>query len=114
MSTLGTYKRKFVFSCAGIISAHTVHQFSEEFIRLAGMTPARPGRIDQYPYNGGGGVGYTAFFPLMESFLIIDVYTDLNESEITLSTCRPDRINLNALKNYLSCQVGDVKEVGTL
>ena len=111
---LGTHKRKFVFSCAGTISVHAVQSFSAEFIRMAGMTPARPGRIDHYPYNGGGGKGFTGFFPLMESFMVIDVYTDLNETEITLSTCKPERLNLDALKTYLTCQLGEVREVGMI
>ena len=112
--TLGTHKRKFVFSCGGVLSPHAVSSFCEKFIRIAGMNPARPGRIDHYPYNGGGGEGFTGFFPLMESFLIIDCYTDLNETEITLSTCKPERLNLDALKNYLTCQLGEVREVGTI
>lgn len=78
------------------------------------MNPARPGRIDHYPYNGGGGEGYTAFYPLMESYLIVDVYTDLHEIEILLSTCCPERLNLDALCNYLTCQLGEVRGVKTI
>jgi hypothetical protein len=111
---LGIRKQKFLFSCAGILSSSNVNTFAKEFIRMAGMTPARPGRTDHYPYNGGGGEGYTFFQPLMESYLVVDVYSDLNETEVLLSTCRPERINLDTLKNFLSCQIGDVKGVGTL
>ena len=112
--TLGTHKRKFLFSVAGALSPHFVQHFADEFIKMAGMTPARKGRVDFYPYRGGGGKGFTAWFPLMESYLCIDVYDDLEETEILLSTCRPDRINLDALRNYLECRVGQVKEIGTL
>ena len=114
MTALGTHKKKYIFSCAGIVEERHVIQVAERIIYLAGMTPARPGRVDPYPYRGGGGEGYTAFFPLMESFLIMDVYTDIGETEILLSTCKPERVNLEALRNYLSCQIGEVKEVGVL
>jgi hypothetical protein len=113
-TVLGSHKRKFLFSCAGVLSASDVDDFAKLFIKIAGMTPARPGRIDSYPYKGGGGEGFTGYFPLMESYLVVDVYIDLNETEVLLSTCKPDRINLNALVNCLSCRVGQVKEVGTL
>ena len=114
MTALGTHKRKFMFSCSGVLSVHGVTRFAETFIKMAGMNPARPGRIDHYPYNGGGGEGFTGFYPLIESYLVIDVYTDLNETEILLSTCKPDRVNLDALRNYLTCQLGEVREVGTI
>jgi S-adenosylmethionine/arginine decarboxylase-like enzyme len=96
------------------LSATSVNEFAGEFIKLAGMTSARAGRIDKYPYNNGGGEGFTGFFPLVESYLMIDVYTDINETEILLSTCKPERINVDTLRNYLVCQVGPIKEIGTL
>ena len=112
--TLGSTKRKFVFSCEGIISTHLAHLFAESFIELAGMTSARKGRIDHYPYKGGGGEGYTGFFPLMESFLILDVYIDLNHTEILLSTCKPDRFPLEAIINFLNKKVGSTRLIGAL
>ena len=89
-------------------------EIAKDLIQLAGMTIARQGRVDKYPYEGKGGEGYTLYQPLCESYLVVDVYTDLEETEILLSTCRPDRINLDALRNYLECRVGQVKEIGTL
>lgn len=108
------HKQKFVFLCAGVLSESSAEDFAKGFIEIAGMTPARSGRIDRYPYRGGGGIGYTAFFPLMESYLIIDVYDDLNETEILLSTCKPERINLYALQTNLRCRIGLVKTTATL
>lgn len=112
--TLGTFKRKFVFSCNGTLRENMAEDFAKEFISRAGMHPARKGRIDRYPYKDSGGVGWTGFFPLTESFLIIDVYDDLQEVELTLSTCKPERIDLDILTNFLRCQIGQVKEIGTL
>lgn len=114
MESLGTKKRKYIFTCLGVLPPQRLHNFALEFIKLAGMTPARPGRVDHYPYNGGGGQGYTGFFPLMESYLVVDAYTDMAETEILLSTCVPERINLSRLINFLECQVGDLKKPPTV
>ena len=89
-------------------------EIAKEVIRLAGMTIARQGRVDNYPFEGKGGEGYTLYQPLCESYLVIDVYTDIGETELMLSTCRPDRINLDILRDYLERYVGQVKEIGTL
>lgn len=111
--TLGTYKRKFIFSCCGILPENMAEDFAKEFIQRAGMTPARRGRIDRYPYRGGGGNGWTGFFPLKESYMVIDVYEDLNETEILLSSCKPERIVLNILTAFIKVHIGQVKEVAT-
>lgn len=111
--TLGTYKRKFIFSVCGILPENMAEDFAKEFISRAGMTPARKGRFDKYPYNGKGGEGFTFYQPLCESYAVIDVYTNLNETEILLSTCKPERINLDVLSMFIRCQIGHVKEVTT-
>lgn len=109
-TVLGTHKRKFVFSVMGTLPENMAEDFAKEFIKRAGMNPARRGRIDRYPYRGGGGVGWTGYFPLMQSWMMIDVYDEINETEITLSTCCPDRVNLDVLENYIKCQLGPLKE----
>ena len=120
--TLGTHKEKYLFQSQGVISPRQGRLLASSIISLAGMTPARRGRIDGYPYepslwkrlwnalrrrmSGGGGVGWTGFFPLMESYLNIDVYTDISEVEILLSTCKPERIHLDKIVNHLECHIG--------
>lgn len=79
-----------------------------------GMTPARTGRIDEYPYRKGGGCGYTAFFPLMESYLIMDAYSDLNETEVLISTCVPDRLHPDDVTYLLSKLIGPTVYRGSL
>jgi S-adenosylmethionine/arginine decarboxylase-like enzyme len=113
-SVLGSHKQKIVFSCRGILPVTKARRFAKHFIRLAGMTPARKGRIDSYPFNHGGGFGFTGFFPLIESYLMIDVYTDLNETEILLSTCKPEKLDLPKLRRYLSKQIGPIFKEGCL
>ena len=103
---LGSQKEKFLFTCQGVISPGQMREVALKVIRFAGMTPAREHPIDFYPYEGGGGEGYTLFQPLMESYLIADVYTDLNETEVLISTCKPDRLHLEALISFLSKEIG--------
>jgi hypothetical protein len=112
--TLGTDKRKFLFLCRRAISAEAVVSIINNLIRFAGMTPAREPRIDLYPFLGRGGEGYTGFFPLMESYVVVDVYYDLGQTEILLSTCKPERLFPSALISFLSKEIGPTSFVGTL
>jgi hypothetical protein len=126
---LGTRKQDFRFTCWGVVPAGELQGIALEFIRLAGMTPARRGRVDHYPYQGrgfwgwmklawwmlsgkkggwGGGEGYTLYQPLMESFLIADIYTDIGKTEILLSTCKPERVELAVLVQFLARNIGPV------
>lgn len=105
---LGTRKTKYVITCQGVVSQEAAPEFARKLINLCGMTPARPGRIDAYPYEGGGGKGYTGFFPLKESYLIMDVYDDLNETEILLSTCKPERISRGTLMSFIIKEIGPI------
>lgn len=119
---LGSQKEKFRFTCRGQLPKRFGRTLASRLIFLAGMTPARRGRIDHYPYepnfwkrfwnalirriSGRGGKGWTGFFPLMESYLIIDVYDDINEVEMLFSTCHPERFNMPKMVNYLNCKIG--------
>ena len=119
---LGTNKEKLLFCSRGPLSRGRGRHLASHLISLAGMTQARKGRIDPYPYepnfwkrlwnwlsrhsSGGGGKGWTGLFPLMESYLIIDVYDDINEVEILLSTCKPERISMEIITSYLERLIG--------
>ncbi len=108
---LGQVKAKFVWVSKGILPAQMMMVVAERIIKAAGMTLARDGRVDWYPYKGGGGKGYTLYQPLMESYLIADVYTDLGETEILLSTCKPERIDLDQIHGILENNVGQTERI---
>ncbi len=114
-------KRKFLFLCKGVVGVEVLASIIQDFIQIIGMTPARMpeifSRSDEYPFKGGGGFGLTGiwgFFPLMESYIIVDSYTDLRETEVLLSTCKPDRMCLSTATDFLSTHIGPAKLVGTL
>lgn len=112
--TLGTHKQKFVFSCRGVVPMADLPGIAKTIIKSIGMTAARAGRIDSYPYRNGGGVGYSGFFPLMESYLIIDAYSDLDETEVLISTCVPDRMEPEGVTYLLSKLIGPAIYRGSL
>lgn len=112
--TLGMEKRKLLFVAQGVLSEETVAHAINNLIYFIGMTPARECRIDTYPYKDGGGVGYTGFFPLMESYIMVDAYTELGHTEILLSTCKPHRADPFAIKSLLGKLIGPTEFIGTL
>lgn len=109
-----TDKRKFLFSCKGVLQKDKANQAILELIKLVGMTPARSARIDDYPFEGGGGEGYTGFFPLTESYIMVDMYSDLMETEILISTCKPERLVPYLVIVWLTKNIGPCEFKGTL
>lgn len=103
---LGENKSKFLFVSQGWVAPMEMRRLALQLIKLIGMTPARNHLVDDYPFQGGGGDGYTLFQPLMESYLVVDVYYDQNETEILISTCIPERLNLAVVLDFLGEEIG--------
>lgn len=110
MTTLGTQKAKIVFVCQGWVNPEEMQSIVLQVIQAAGMTPARGPRVDIYPYLGRGGYGYTLYQPLMESYLIADIYSLVNETEVLISTCKPDRMDKVTITKILAREIGPVRE----
>ena len=108
---LGTHKKKYCFASRGILGPDDLIAIIHQVIKACGMTPAREPRVDTYPYLGGGGRGFTLYQPLMESYLIADVYYDLNETEVLISTCKPKRMRPQQVISILETHIGPTKEV---
>lgn len=111
---LGQTKRKYLFLCQGTLPEKAMRRVAWFLVQTAGMTIARRARVDRYPYRGRGGQGFTLYQPLMESYLMIDVYTDINETEILLSTCKPERVDLSRLLRVLDLLVGSARLMGEM
>ena len=103
-------KKVFEFHCRGIHGPMGMWEVIQKLIRLVGMTPARKGRIDRYPWRGGGGSGFTIYQPLVESYCMVDVYYDSKHTHIVLSTCKPERVDLVVVNVFLAEQIGPVIE----
>jgi len=105
--TIGDRKSKYIFHCQGWVPPAEMRTVARELVKVMGMTPARSHPVDDYPMpDGTGGHGYTLFQPLTESYLVVDVYYDLNETDILVSTCKPDRMSMDAIKAFLSGRIG--------
>ena len=111
MTTLGTHKKKYCFAARGILGPDDLISIIYQIIKVCGMTPARGCRVDTYPYLEKGGIGFTVYQPLMESYLVADVYTDLNETEILISTCKPKRMRPQSVLQIMNDQIGPSQEV---
>lgn len=58
-------------------------------VKDLGMTPAGPPAVWKYPIEDGkGGEGMTACQPIVESFLVIDTWTDLAGAYLHISSCK--------------------------
>jgi hypothetical protein len=103
-------KQKFIFNSEGFVLPADARKLLVKLVRSIGMRPARNHPIDDYPYDcgegPGGGNGYTLYQPLIESYAIMDVYYDRNETEVLISTCMPERLTVDAVKSFLSREIG--------
>jgi len=111
MPTLGTHKKKYCFVAQGILGPDDLIPIALQMVKACGMTPAREPRVDTYPYLGGGGHGFTLYQPLTESYLIADVYSDLNETEVLISTCKPRRMRPKIVLMIMEQYIGPSQEV---
>ena len=103
---LGDNKTKFLFRCQGFPVPDVARGILRKLIKFIGMTPARDHLADNYPFKGRGGEGFTLFQPLMESYAVMDVYYDTNETELLISTCMPDRLKVGAVIAFLGKEIG--------
>ena len=130
---LGENRKIFPFVCQGVVPYGQIRRVARNLICFIGMTPARRGRIDGYPYeprlwkrvcnwftgwpSGGGGRGYSGFFPLMESWLLWDDYRDVGErgeTEIAISTCKPERLSISEVCGFLTTEIGPTEFLGAI
>ena len=89
MPILGTRKQIGGWTCQGTPPSMEIEEIALAIIKLIGMNPARGGRLDEYPYHGLGGVGYTFYQPLTDSYIVFDVYSEIDETKVVLASCKP-------------------------
>lgn len=108
---LGDRKEKFLFVCKGWLPPAEMRRVVLNLINFIGMTPARTHQVDDYPMpDGSGGDGFTLFQPLTESYTVTDVYYDeANETEILISTCKPERLQVPAVLSFLRKEIGPAR-----
>ena len=65
--------------CMGVI---------DRVIEKIGMTKAPGASISHYPVEGKGGLGFTLFQPITESFIAFDVWSALNGGYLVICSCK--------------------------
>lgn len=63
--------------------------FLKDLTAAIGMEAVGEPAVCSYPLqNGKGGVGYTIFLPITESFLVVDTWSDHNGAFLFVCSCR--------------------------
>ena len=78
-----------MFSVKGDVSEDIGIKMVEKIVDEIGMERAVGESISRYPVNGRGGVGYTFFQPITESFLAFDAWPDLKGAYLVICSCKP-------------------------
>ncbi len=83
-----------------------------QLVEFVGMTTAGMNAIVRvFPLlTGQGGVGYTIFQPLVESFLVADSWDDHDHVFIILASCKP--YSTRDVKEFLERNLGPVIDQG--
>jgi len=110
MSELGEHMMSIRIVVHGKLTKHGIIQITEELIESVGLSPAPGATFCNYPINGKGGVGFTYFQPITESFIAWDVWPScklvwvLNNSGLKIVTMKYDQISLLSEKDWRKTQ----------
>ncbi len=70
----------------------TIMHLTDLILTSIGMTKAPGAVVCTYPFENKGGVGYTYFQPMTESFITFDIYPELNGGYLFIASCKPFRL----------------------
>jgi S-adenosylmethionine/arginine decarboxylase-like enzyme len=77
------------FSIKGDFSDESVcFKLVENIIENIGMTKAPGASACKYPVNGKGGIGYTFFQPIVESFVCVDAWPEFGGAYLVICSCK--------------------------
>lgn len=90
MSDLGRKMHSCGIVLKGFLSEDSWKAVIHACVDAIGMTTSGDAAIWRYPTEGGdGGVGITICQPLVESFIVLDVWTDHDGAYLFICSCRP-------------------------
>lgn len=67
----------------------TIIHLTDIILSSISMTKASGAVVCTYPFEDKGGVGYTYFQPMTESFITWDIYPELNGGYLFIASCKP-------------------------
>lgn len=87
---LGGIMKVACYAFKGDLPVHKGREMSADLVVNTKMQPVCEPFLHEYPIdNDKGGVGYTLYQPITESFITIDVYTELYGGYVLVSSCEP-------------------------
>jgi hypothetical protein len=92
----------------GVLTEDGWKVFLSECVKAMGMTPIAPAAVWRYPVEGKGGVGWTMFQPIVESFLALDIWSDHRGAYLFIASCRKfDALQLVAVIRSFGMSMDD-------
>lgn len=87
--TLGKLMHSQSFVVRGRLSIEEWKLFMASIVESVGMTSAGQAAVWEYPtIEGKGGLGWTICQPLVESFSVLDIWSDHDGAYLQISSCR--------------------------
>ena len=71
---------------------NTIMHLTDLILASISMTKAPGAVVCTYPFENKGGVGYTYFQPMTESFITWDIYPELNGGYLFIASCKTFRL----------------------
>ena len=87
---LGDRLHVSAFTIRGHLTVANCGQLMEDIIRRIGMTTAHGSTVCHYPVSGLGGIGFTIFQPITQSFLVLDCWpeADIPHAFLVVASCK--------------------------
>jgi hypothetical protein len=100
-NTLGDQLHLSAFTIRGNITVENCGELLSRIVDDIGMTLAHGSTVVSYPVEGKGGVGFTVFVPITESFLILDAWPQAKKPHayLVIGSCKrfTDKAVINAI-----------------
>ena len=77
-----------ILAIKGRIEEKQCNEIVKDIIEKIKMHPAYSSVTYNYPVDNKGGVGYTFFQPITESFIAFDAWPDLGGAYLVICSCR--------------------------
>jgi len=88
MTGFGSRMQLVAISFQGELNKRQCVLVTEDLIEALGMNSGPESMFCDYPYKGKGGVGFTYFQPITESFMTWDVWSDLKGGYLLICSCK--------------------------
>ncbi len=86
-NVLGSTMKVLTMSVSGDVPEDIGVKFVQQLVKSLGMSAAPGSTLCRYPVDNKGGVGYTIFQPITESFIAFDVWPELNGGYLVICSC---------------------------